>query len=411
MAAYDYVALNQKGRRLTGVVQADSEYQARNLLREQSLLPVEVQSNITSSDQKGPGQRLTTYLNPSAGMSNIQLVAFSRHLAILISSGIPVADALEAVAAQQTRPRSRRVILEIRSSILEGYSLSDSFAAYPGVFSPLFITMVKAGEQAGALGSVLERLADFLESRREFQSNIRAALVYPAVLTLVSVLVIALLMAYVVPKIVSQFDHVGQMLPFATRVLIEISSILSAYGVWIALGVFLIVTSFRWILTWPAIRSKWHRLQLKTPGLKFFVLASDYARLTRTMEILLDSGLPALPSLKVSSGTMTNTALLHQITDVAQKVEEGQSLSQAFQEVNDCPPLLVCMIANGEQTGELVQMFRRIASLLENDLRSTIKISLALFEPLLILMMGGTVLFIVMSILLPILELNNMTML
>lgn len=403
MAAFDYVAMNPEGQRKKGIVQADTDRHARQLIREQGLYPVSVESEQNSSvaTNKLPFNR--------AHLSHLELSEFTRQFAVLLEAGIPIDEALSALASQPGQPRVKRSALKLRSLLMEGYSLSDAMAQQPGVFSRLYRSMVSAGEQSGALGAVLGRLADYLDSSRTLKNNIRMALAYPLILTLVALGVIFVLMSYVVPKIVEQFNHASQSLPALTELLISISAFLNQN--WIYL---LLLTGSGCLLFMAALRNQrfcylLDRSLLKLPVFRSYIALIGFARLSRTLSILLSSGINLLDALKVAVQVVGNAALREQLVQVHDQVKQGASLTSAFHRLQT-PPMLMCLIENGERSGELEPAFNRAANMMESALEERIKFALTLFEPLLILVMGGCVLGIVLAILLPIIELNNMTL-
>ncbi|WP_415882121.1 type II secretion system inner membrane protein GspF [Neptuniibacter sp. QD34_54] len=401
MAAFDYVAINPTGDKERGVIQADSERHARQLIREQGLYPVTIALGKIKA-VKG----ITLH---RSSLNHLELTEFTRQFAVLLEAGIPIDEALLALSSQQSHIRVKRCALGLRSLLMEGHSLSDAMAQQPAVFSRLYRSMVAAGEQSGALSAVLERLADYLESSRALKSSIRMALAYPAILTLVAVGVIFVLMSYVVPKIVDQFNHAGQTLPALTEFLIVVSRFLNDYWMAILAVIALGLVLLGWCLKYESVRYKIDSLFLRLPILRRYLTLIAFARLSRTLAILLSSGINLLDALKVATQVIENRVLRDQLSDIHEQVKQGASIAKAF-DTTEAPPMFRCLVENGEKSGELASSFKRAAVMMEGTLEERIKMALTLFEPLLILIMGGCVLAIVLAILLPILELNNMTL-
>jgi len=402
MAAFDYIALKADGKKHKGVIEADNDVAARQLLREQGYAPVKV---------KGAHQKTAAAAWFQPSLSGAALADFTRQFAVLLQAGIPIDEALTAQARQTHVRRLQRVALGLRADLLEGLSLSDAMARQPGTFNELYRAMVAAGEQSGALGEVLERLADHLDSSRELKSSIQLALVYPMVLTTVAITVIAVLMAYVVPKIVAQFDRSQQALPFITELMITISSFLQQHWQLMLIALLSLFILGRILLRQAAVAEWLDERCLQLPVIRQFVTTVSFARLARTLHILLSSGIELLDAMAVASQVVTNKGLARRLSVVATQVSEGQGLAVALQKLGHTPVMLQCMVDSGERSGELASMFGRAAGMMENNLKNRIRFALTVFEPILILVMGGIVLTIVMAILLPILELNNMTLL
>lgn len=403
MPAYEYLALDAGGAQRKGVLEADSDRQARQQLRERDLIPVEV--TATRKKEKSAGGRW--HFRRGVGVTDLAL--FTRHLATLIQSGIPVEEALHATARQTRHNRLQSVIMSLRSRVLEGHTLADGLAEFPGVFSPVFRALVDSGERSGDLALVLNQLAEYTEESQNLRRTVVQALAYPMVLSLVAILVIAALMIYVVPKVVAQFDHYGQTLPLLTRVLIAISDVAVAYWPHFLLLMLAAAFALRWWLRDRARRQRFHQRLLRAPVLGNLLLELDSARMLRTLGILVGSGVSLIEAIDVSKNTLSNLHLQRGMDRVRADVREGKSFSFALQQMGQLPPMAVYMISSGEQSGELEAMIKRAATNLERELSSRIQIFISLFEPLLIIVMGLAVVAIVLAILMPILQLNNLT--
>ncbi|MAT94669.1 MAG: type II secretion system protein GspF [Halioglobus sp.] len=405
MTAYRYRALNPQGKIVKGVQEGDSERQVRAALRGRDLRPVDVA--VANRPQQGERQgfRLAhLFTRVSAG----DLALLTRQLATLVDSNMPIDEALQAAAQQNRSGRMKGMLLQVRSRVAEGHSLAYAMAEFPQVFNEMYCAMVRAGEHAGYLGPVLEQLADYTEQRQYTSQKLSNAMIYPFILCGVAVAVIGLLMAFVVPKLVGIFAHSQQELPMLTRVLIASSEFVQHYGVWVVVGVVALVVLFRRLLRDPGRRRRWHQLLLQVPGISGLLTAVDTARFASTLSILMASGVPLLESLRIAGEVLTNLVLREHSAEVAERVQEGGSLNRAMQQSGRFPPMMVHMVASGEASGELETMLARSAANQERELEMTLTRSMALFEPLMVVMMGGLVLLIVLAILLPIFDLNTM---
>lgn len=404
MTAYNYHALNAKGSPQKGTLEADSERQARQQLRDQGLLPTQIDPVSAQSEQPHK-----TGFRFERSLSSNDVALFTRQLSTLVESSIPLEESLHAITRQSDNKKLKSTVLAIRTRILEGHSLADALAQYPRSFSELYRAMVAAGEQSGSLGQVLMRLAEYSERQQQIRSKIQVALIYPAALTTVATGVIMLLMTYVVPKVVAQFEHMDQTLPQLTRIVIALSDGLQAYGLHLLGLIIALVLLIRWLLGKPAQRLAWHRLQLRLPLIRRFVLTQQSLQFARTLAILVGSGLDLMQSLKVATAPVTNLFLKQAVINATERVREGSSLAQALEQSGSFPPMLVYMIASGEQSGELEQMLARAAENQQAEFETRVAWLVGLFEPALILLMGCVVLAIVLAILLPILQMNNLT--
>lgn len=426
MANFLYIGINAQGKQVKGHLEATSERHARQLLREQGLFPRKlVASNKTASNKpvnnktlakpvinkasKKPRLKVAKPAKTTASgqMSYDQTALFARQLATLLAAGLPLEAALHTLGRQAETPKQASLLHQLRSRVREGHSLAASLANWPKTFSNLFIALVAAGEQAGRLDAVLARLADYLETSQKQRQKARMAMVYPVLLTLVSLSIVIALMTFVVPRIVSQFDHSGQTLPAITRGLIAISDFLTAWGWLLAAALLAVIAFTRWLLSKPKQRLNWHKYQLRLPFIGKLVRALNTARLARTLAILTASGLPLLEALKVARNTLSNDYLRQLTEHVTNEVREGVSLNKALENTGAFPPMLVYMVASGEASGELDQMLARVADLQDSEFQQKVEVTLGLFEPLMILFMGAVVLSIVLAILLPIMQLND----
>ena len=403
MAAYEYQALDGKGRRKQGVLEADSARQVRQQLREMGLTPLEVSETVEKARREATGFSL---LRPS--MSTADLALITRQLSTLVAAALPIEESLKAVAEQCEKPKQRTLISAVRGKVLEGHSLAEAMGTFPSVFDQLYRAMVAAGEKSGHLEKVLNRLADYTEQRQQMKNKLLQAMIYPIVLTLVAVGVIAILLSSVVPKVVEQFVHMKQQLPLSTRLLMGASDFVRDYGFGLVLLLALALVAFRWWNGKPERRIRTHALLLRLPVIGRVARGINTARYARTLSILNSSAVPLLEGMRISGEVLTNDYAQARLVEASERVREGSSLRAALEQTKLFPPMMLHMIASGERSGELDGMLERAADNQDREFETQVNIALGVFEPLLVVSMAGVVLFIVMSILQPILELNNM---
>ncbi len=402
MAAFDYKALDARGKAVKGVWEADSPRQVRQQLREKGWTPLEVeQASERQAKSKG---RVTR----RGRLSAAELALVTRQLATLIQAGIPVEEALSAVASQSEKAKVRSMMLAVRAKVLEGYTLADSFGEFPSAFPELYRSTVAAGEHAGHLELVLNRLADYTEQRQISRQKIQLAAIYPLILAVVSMAIVGFLLGYVVPDIIKVFINNGQELPLLTRVILALSNWVTSYGLY-ALGALIMgMIGFSYAMRRPGFRLQIHRQILHIPFVAKMSRGINTARYASTLSILNGSGVPLVDAMRIAGEVLGNQFLKLKVADAAQKVKEGGSLHKALEQTGYFPPMMIHMIASGEASGELGEMLERTAASQENDLQSKIATLVGLFEPLMLLFMGGIVLVIVMAIMLPILTMTSL---
>jgi general secretion pathway protein F len=404
MTAYRYRALNESGKLVKGVLEGDSERQVRNQLRGLSLRPVDVGvANRAAANSSILRFRL---FQPRISGADLSLV--TRQLATLVSSNLPLDECLQAAAEQSRKARIKGTLLQVRSRVAEGHTLAYAMGEFPLVFNEMYRAMVNAGEHAGFLGPVLEQLADYSEQRQYTQQKLKMAMIYPIILMSVALAVVVALMVFVVPELVGIFAHTKAELPLLTRALIASSDFLRDYGVWLLAGLLVAGLLMRRFLREPHRKRQWHSWLLRTPGISGLLTAMDTARFASTLSILMASGVPLLESLRIAGQVLTNLVLREDSKVVASRVQEGSSLHRALQHSGRFPPMMVHMVASGEASGELESMLDRSATNQERELEMTLGALMAVFEPLMVVVMGGLVLLIVLAVLLPIFDLNTM---
>ena len=404
MPAFRYQAVDASGAAKNGVLNADSARAVRADLRTQGLLPIVVEAIASQLDDTGQSRKRAF----GDHLSTNELSLFTRQLASLLEASLPLEQAFSALLEQAERTYVRDLIGSIRSEVLGGSSLSDALSRHPRDFADIYRALVAAGEQTGQLARVLSRLADYIERRNALVQKIKLAFTYPAIVTVVAFLIVIFLLTYVVPQIVSVFANTKQKLPFLTVVMLGISDFVRHYG-WIVLLV-VIALAFGWrrALKKPAIKLRWHTWLLTAPLYGKFERSLNTARFASTLAITTGSGVPILNALQTSRDTLTNVALRAQVEAATASVREGSGLARALSAHKHFPAMLIHMIRAGEVTGELPAMLERASNAQEQDLERRAMTIAGLLEPALILAMGVVVLLIVLAVLMPIIEINQL---
>lgn len=395
MAAFEYRAM-QGRREVGGIVQADTARHARAQLRERGLVPLSVAA-VSSSAGRGGGMRLAR-----------ERALILRQMAALLRAGLPLEEVLSLLADQAGSRRVNRALAAMRARVLEGRALSETMAEQPALFPAMFTRSIAAGEQAGRLETVVGRLAEHAEQRLALSRNVTVALVYPLLLAAISLLVVWGLLGFVVPRVVSVFEHSNRELPWMTRSLLEISELVSAYGVWLGLGLVALGAGLVALFRRPGPRLWLDTVLLRLPLAGPLVRAHVAAVFARTLAILVASAVPAVEALKASADVVGNRKVRADLEAAAGRVREGASLAAAMQPVDWLPPLTRRLIHGGEQAGELASMLEHAAEIQESDLRDTGQVLVAVVQPVLILLVGLVVLYIVLAILLPIMNLSQL---
>ncbi len=402
MAAFEYVALDPQGKQHKGTLEADSSRLIRQQLRDKSWTPLSV---FPVKEQKAASISWSLF---KRGISAVELATITRQLATLIQAAMPVEEALRGVAAQQEKRRIKNMLIAIRSRVMEGFTLAQSLEAFPQAFPSMFRATVAAGEHAGYLDKVLNRLADYTESRMQSAQKVKQALLYPVILIVAALGIVCFLLGYVVPDVVKVFADTGQELPLITTLLISASEGFQRWWPVIFSLVLIGAAGVKYALRRPAIRLLWHEYILKLPVLGRFSRTMNTARFASTLSILTRSGVSLVEALMIAGQVLSNEAIRAAVVKVAKRVSEGTSLNHSLTETGYFPPLMLHMIASGEATGELDQMLEKTAQNQQQELDGRIAITLGLFEPLMLVVMGGVVMVIVLAILLPILNMNQL---
>lgn len=405
MATFDYRAVDINGKQQGGILEADNARHVRQQLRRSNLVPLQVTRTDSRSDANGKVRRYRTRLGAST------LAIITRQLAVLLRSGMPLSDALEGLSKQAKEKDGAgayRVLSVVRASVREGSSFSESLRQFPKTFDQLYCATVEAGEQSGSLDLVLEQLAGHTESQRAFRQKTLAALVYPLLLVVLSVAIVSGLMIYIVPDVIKVFVDSGQSLPLLTRGLLAISDFLQSWALLLLLVLLAVIVGAAVAMRLPAVRLRVHRAYLHIPLVKTFSRGVNAQRYVQTLGILSRSGVVLHQAMGIAEQVVKNSHLRLLLARVAARVREGESLSKGLEMINYFPPLMVYMLASGEASGELDQMLGKAAEQQEQDIKAMVATAVSLFEPLMLLFMGAVVLVIVLAILLPILNMNQL---
>jgi general secretion pathway protein F len=404
MGAFEYVALDTSGKERKGLIEGDTPKHVRQLLRDKQLLPIE----ILEAAQREQKQSRSRRPFMRRGLSSLDLALLTRQLATLLRSGLPLEETLQAVAEQTEKARVQRIILGVRSKVVEGHPLAEGLRDFPQAFPEIYRATVSAGEQSGKLDSVLERLADYTESRQVMGQQVSHALVYPIVLLVLSFAIVSFLLAYVVPQVVAVFESGHQELPVATRILIGASDLVRHYWVY---GVIVIAGALwgfsRWVKA-PEARLKVDRLLLRLPLAGKLIRGVNTARFSRTFSILTASAVPVLEALRISAEVVNSMPMRNAVEEAALRVREGAPIGKSLASRKLFPPMMIHLISSGESSGELEKMLERAASNQEREMDGLLSTLTNLLGPMMVVFMGAVVMFIVIALLLPIFQLNDL---
>jgi len=402
MGAFEYVALDNSGKESRGLLEGDTPKHVRQILRERQLLPVEV-TEVTRKESTGQSG-----FSLRRGLSSSELALITRQLATLSQAGLPLEEALLAVSQQNENPRAQSILLGVRSKVMEGHTLADGLSEFPAAFPEIYRATVSAGEQSGHLDAVLERLAEFTESRQQLQQQVRNALIYPVALVVTAVAIISFMLAYVVPKVVYIFENYGQELPLLTRIMIGSSDFIRDYWALLIISAVAIFFGLRQLLKKEGPKRRYHKLLLRTPIVSKLTRGINTARFTQTLSILAGSGVPILESLRIAAQVVVNVPMREAVQEASLRIREGAMISRSLARSKQFPPMTTHLISSGEASGRLEEMLARAASNQEREVDGLIATLLGIMQPLLVIVMAAVVLLIVLAILLPIFEINNL---
>ncbi|HVN87841.1 MAG TPA: type II secretion system inner membrane protein GspF [Candidatus Binatia bacterium] len=417
MPVYAYKGLTGDGKAATGVIDADSPKGARVKLRRSGIFPTEVAEDrtgraVAAVADAGPSSRFQL---PQVNLTQLfervtpqDLALMTRQLSTLVGAGLPLVECLNALIEQLENARLKRTLTQVREQVVEGRALADAMREHPSVFSDLFVNMVRAGEASGALDVVLLRLAEYTEKAAELRGKVRTALTYPVLMCVLGGAILLFLVSYVVPKVTRIFEETKQALPTMTVILLAISNFCANYW-WLIVGVVVaVVIGVRVSIRTPAGRMRWDGYLLRVPYFGKLIKKIALARFSRTLSTLLTSGIPLLTSLDIVKNVVGNVVLSDAIENARNSIREGQSIAPPLKKSGLFPPLVLHMVAVGEKSGELEQMLARAADTYDNEVEGAVAAMTSILEPVMIVLMGGVVLFIVLAILLPIFELNQL---
>lgn len=406
MPVYEYTALDGAGKKLKGIIDADSQAAARQKIRHAGNYPVDIRESEPASRKKS--ERKTFSLPSLQRIRQQEVHAATRQLATLLGAGIPLVPALNGLIEQTANQTLKKIIAQLKDSVNEGNSFSAALAEHPRLFSRIYVNMVKSGEASGSLDVVLEQLAEFGENQQAMKSRISVALIYPVILSLVGVVILFLLLTIVVPNITKVFEESQEALPLPTIILIKLSGFLGSYWWLMVLALAGVLLALRFAIQLPRGRRVWDRLKLTLPLFGDLNVKIASARVGRSLGSLLQSGVPLVTSLKIVRNIFNNVLLADVIDAATEELEKGGSLSKTLRGSRWFMPMMVQMIAVGEQSGTLEAMLFKVADNYEKEVETKIKALTSLIEPFMILFMGVMMLFIVLSILLPIFEMNQL---
>lgn len=402
MPAFRYIALTKTGKRTTGVVEADSARLSRQIVRDKQLTPI----TVTAIAGQKKIKKTAYFSAKKISVANLSLI--TRQLSTLLQAGLPIDEVLTAVSKQAEKQIIKEILLGVRAKVLEGYTLAEGLNDFPSAFPVLYRTTVAAGERSGKLDQVLDQLADYTEKQHYIRQKIRQALIYPAMMLIVSFSIVTFLLIYVVPKIINVFDQTNQTLPLTTEILIGISNF--AQHFWIYIIIFIILSIYCWLfaLQKKSFRQKVDQFLLKTPVIGRAITTINCARFGRTFGILHAASVPVLEAMHAAGELVKPLPMHNKIQQAITQVREGKPIYAALQKTGFFAPMFLHLVASGEVSGQLDKMLEKAANYLEKEVEGLIQTTLTLFEPLMIIIMGGVVLYIVLAIMLPIFSLDQM---
>lgn len=406
MPAFQYRAADSQGKEHQGIIEADSARNARQLLRDRGLLPLDIKATYENTASKKNTPKITTRQR----LDTKELALITRQFATLLSAGLPIEEVINTVAEQTEKQKTRALMLSVRSKVLEGHALASAMRYFPNAFSDLYCSTIAAGEKSGHLDIILQRLADYTEQQYNMRQKISHALIYPIIMICVAIGITSFLLEYVVPKMIAVYSNTGQTLPTMTKILIRISQDIKNFGLYfiaiLVIGIFLI---YRYMKSNISFRTRIHQFFLKIPVIGYIIRTVNTARFSRTFAILSGAGVSVLEAMNIASALITNLPIRTAIENAVKHVREGASIHLALRQTTYFAPMSIHMIASGEATGQLENMLERVSLHQETEMTRLIETLLTLFEPAIILIMGSVILFIVLAVLLPIFQLDQFT--
>lgn len=402
MAAFAYTAASASGEKTKGFIEADDIKLARTKLRAQGLLPLTINEVGQPSAKTSTGEKPTL-----TKMRTAHWVMATRQLATLLQAKLNIEESLSALVEQTDSVPAQKIFAALRSEVRAGHSLSSAILQWSHLFPEMYRATIRAGEESGQLPRVMESLADYYERRQELNQKILAAFAYPAIVCTVAILVIILLFIFVMPQIVQVFESSKQALPLLTRMMLAVSSFLRGFGIYLIVGLILSFWGFRRMLALPSFRKRWDQYLLRLPMLSPVLLAGEAVRMSSTLAILVGSGVPLLTALQVAEDNLIRLPLKQAMALIRNEVREGRSFSKALETCQCFPPVITYLVRSGEATGDLSAMLERASLHQQKDLESRLNMLTTILGPLLIVVMGGIVGAIVLSVLLPIAEINQ----
>lgn len=401
MAAFNYQALDQKGNKQKGTIASDSIDSVRRELKSNNLSPVKIKSVSDSS--------ILNLIRPNR-ISSKGLVKFTRQLAALLKGGLPLENSLTSIGQESKREVEKEQILSISLLIQQGKSFSDSLKEYPQTFDPLFIALISAGESSGELSISLNRLSLYLERKEKIKNEVIGALVYPLVLVVVAFIIVSLLLVFVVPNVVNQFSGLNQELPLLTKILINTSNFFSSFYFFSFLTLILLISLYIRTYFRDGFSKIKDRFLISIPFLKEFLVQADISRFLNAMSLLRKGGMTIVESINISLKTISNSHLKGELSSSLRSVSEGSSLTNSLKKVNLIPPFVIQMISSGERGGELEEVLSKTSDFLDEEFQQSSKLMISLLEPLIVVIMGGIVATIIIAILLPLIQMNNLSL-
>lgn len=405
MAAFQYIAVDENGKHNKGVLEADTARQVRQLLRERGLLSLEVRAVAEEEKTKIKSAKFSFKFRPR--MSSQDLTLITRQMNTLLSAGIPLDETLTGVANQTEKSSVKSILLGVRAKVMEGHSLAVGMGEFPSAFPRLYRTTIDAGEKSGKLDHVLERLAEYTEKQQQIKRKIQQALIYPILMMMVSISVIIFMLIYVVPKIIQVFNQTDQVLPFITTVLLAVSGFIQHDGIYLLGGLVLAAFFGARLLKRENIRRRLDGWLLRTPLIGKVIKTINSARFARTFGILNSASVPVLEGMHAAAQLIGPLPIREAVMEAISQVREGSSIHGSLQKTHYFSPMFIHLLGSGEASGNLDGMLQKVAMNQESEVEAVIDGVLTLFEPLMILVMGSIVLFIVLAVMLPIFALDN----